>query len=865
MYLYNDGDGNDFIYGVGSDDTISIGGASHSTARSGNNLIINVSGGGNITVDNADVKIINDEVEPEPDPVEPGEVVTQQDVIKKFMYSLDNANTSSAVTMLDDAVNYASDSKYTGIQQVIDAMIGDLRSYQGLSNGWKKFLLDKCDINLDNNDTGAISGFDAGGSTVEKTATSIVPESGNVDRSFTDNYFAVDGLNVYLARMNGNRLQNIDYYDSSLNDTERYIWQALRSWWIGGALDLISESYGDNYAFTSQASSTVDDNKIYATFYNEPSGVLAYVSSWSSNGDVTQLQLAINMHNYNSIIENDPDGNRSEDGFYLDRVLAHEFTHAVMGANIKYFHSLPMFITEGMAELTHGTDDDRGDEITTLAMNPDSLLKALNINTLNSYYDCYAGGYMFLRYIAKQFSSDAESSYAMISSPAMSSSSLPDGVSISNDVLLVSTDFEGNSIDLSNYADITWVDITALAGNIIVYGSTGSDVIRGSRGANKIFAGAGADTIEGGDGADKIYGGDDDDAVVGNAGDDTIYGGSGRNTLTGGAGADVFVHDDGADWIIDYIVGEDRIKLLNGLIRNSSVDGDDVVLRTSSGLITVTGGANNELTIVDKDDNATVRVFGDETFVEEPDEITSDNWTEFDGVTLNKSGTTMKVSTPFSGTIDAANFSSKLKKVDASKDINAVEIIGNDNKNTFKAGSGGSTLDGAGGNDKLYGGDGADVFIFDGQGKDKIYKYAAGDRIVLNETVTKSKLSGKNLKVTVEGGGVLTINKIFETPMTITTADGETNTYIFDKQHKTLEDALENANGQLPADYWFLDEASASESPLEEIISVDNAVDFNLNNIYFGGHDYDQGMLYLRRHGRDEKGFALSRSDRHRR
>ena len=165
------------------------------------------------------------------------------------------------------------------------------------------------------------------------------------------------------------------------------------------------------------------------------------------------------------------------------------------------------------------------------------------------------------------------------------------------------------------------------------------------------------------------------------------------------------------------------------------------------------------------------------------------------------------------------------RTIDASKAVDEVYLIGNDKNNKLTAGSGGSTLEGGGKNDKLYGGDGADVFIFDGQGKDKIYNYSSGDRIELTADITKAKLSGKNLKVTVEGGGVLTVNKILDVEMEITTADGQTNYYVFDKKHKTLDAALIESNQLATADYWF--EQSVESDPLENILDTKNiSVDF---------------------------------------
>ncbi len=92
---------------------------------------------------------------------------------------------------------------------------------------------------------------------------------------------------------------------------------------------------------------------------------------------------------------------------YLDRTIAHELTHAVMAANITGFNKLPDSITEGSAELAHGIDDFRRNNILTLAYasNSEVLFVALTNNSAETdhlYEDSYSGGYMLLRYFAKQ-------------------------------------------------------------------------------------------------------------------------------------------------------------------------------------------------------------------------------------------------------------------------------------------------------------------------------------------------------------------------------------------------------------------------------------------------------------------------------
>ena len=65
------------------------------------------------------------------------------------------------------------------------------------------------------------------------------------------------------------------------------------------------------------------------------SGTLAYVTNWSVGGTASRLQLTVNMHYYNNLDTSIWTGASSVNGAVeLDRVIAHEMTHALMAANI---------------------------------------------------------------------------------------------------------------------------------------------------------------------------------------------------------------------------------------------------------------------------------------------------------------------------------------------------------------------------------------------------------------------------------------------------------------------------------------------------------------------------------------------------
>jgi myo-inositol-hexaphosphate 3-phosphohydrolase/phosphodiesterase/alkaline phosphatase D-like protein len=78
---------------------------------------------------------------------------------------------------------------------------------------------------------------------------------------------------------------------------------------------------------------------------------------------------------------------------------------------------------------------------------------------------------------------------------------------------------------------------------------------------------AGDDTLIGGAANERIFGNEGDDFLYGGAGNDTLDGGAGYNFMDGGAGRDTFVlsNKDAYDWIGNFELGADVIKLTGGL------------------------------------------------------------------------------------------------------------------------------------------------------------------------------------------------------------------------------------------------------------------------------------------------------------
>ena len=310
----------------------------------------------------------------------------EQGVIIDFMGYLNNAHLS-AQEALDGAINYASGGLFQNEEDLKTKFLADM------SGGGDYFNL--CGINLDNEDTGSITGSDAGGEKA-KTAESIVPEEGLPYGAPPEggSTSTINGLTVEWPDASG---------DSAEAKAKAAITSALSSQWLKNCMDLVTESYELN-------------RKMNVVVEDKDNGRLAAVSHvpGASGGRASSLTLIVNLHYYGNIDKNDPNGKPLDESgdptlqSYLDRTLAHEMTHALMAANIDHFSEMPLYIKEGTAELVHGIDDNgNGGRMPTIkALASDAgrarLEAALAGTSPSGSEDPYVAGYMLLRYMAHQ-------------------------------------------------------------------------------------------------------------------------------------------------------------------------------------------------------------------------------------------------------------------------------------------------------------------------------------------------------------------------------------------------------------------------------------------------------------------------------
>lgn len=372
----------------------------------------------------------------------PASANSQADVIKSFMSVLSyTANTGFAA--LDEAVAYASLGRYANFTELVEdfkesclgnnsSRVSDIKDY--IKNAWG--------INIDNEDTGAITGADAGGAIV-KTKESVVSEDGfSVSDFVYDTSNTITAINMfdtyytekefYAKNVNGLTL----YWDESNWDSleldrpilERVI-GAITNVWVNAASNLVEESYGLSLTDESCRLQTLEDGTrgMQVRLVNDNhNSWIAWVSNKQDYKGYVLESLTVNMAYFSELIT-DVNGNSTPATIYdtqgnpsiitvgyLDRTIAHELVHGAMAANINGFNDLPLFIAEGLAELVHGIDDKRTNSIMGVANPTFKIGELSNEESLNYLFSLdnpqvdikpdysYAGGYALLRYFAKE-------------------------------------------------------------------------------------------------------------------------------------------------------------------------------------------------------------------------------------------------------------------------------------------------------------------------------------------------------------------------------------------------------------------------------------------------------------------------------
>ena len=548
---------------------------------------------------------------------------------------------------------------------------------------------------------------------------------------------------------------------------------------------MIQESYG--YSFADEDALTQD---ITVKFYSNASdGTLAYVESGTDDDDNLELSLNINMGIFKNLDKTNKNGKSKNTDEYLDRTLAHELTHAIMAAKDNAFENLPIFMIEGIAELTCGIDDERHDEIIELAQNPDTLLSYLDTTKEESTgTEDYAAGFMFLRYIAQQ-SSDTTINYT--DEVKITGSTKADTIyNYGSDVTISSG--KGNDYIESYYSYTDEENVSATVQAVVIDGGAGKDTITTYSDNVSVNGGADNDYITSYSGKNNV--------ILGGVGDDTINGGQ-HSTINGGKGNDEIERYGAYNGVIKYSSGDgndtiygfnssDTLHIAKGSY-TTMISNSDFIVKVGKQKITLKYAVLYDYDkVIIKDSSGNIAIYNDWSVMSG----TSGNdymTNEANNVTVNGGA----------GNDDITSYGDYVKIFgdDGNDSIDSfygdnVTISGGKGNDDIYSGGDNCSIDGGAGNDTIYssgdnttitGGKGNDSIVLgwdnniikysSGDGKDIIKFFHSDDTLHITKGSYKVKASGNDVIVTV-GKGSITLKDAAGQNISIKNSSGKVTT-----------------------------------------------------------------------------------------
>lgn len=282
---------------------------------------------------------------------------------------------------------------------------------------------------------------------------------------------------------------------------------------------------------------------------------------------------------------------------------------------------------------------------------------------------------------------------------------------------------------LKNIENIDGTDL-----NDTLLGDEGDNHLRAFSGDNKINSRGGNDTIEVGDGNNTIYAASGNNKVfVGNGnnritvgdGDNIIRIGNGQNTIKTGAGKNRIEMQDGNN-TIEMGVGDELVYLGSGSNKLNMGAGDDAIIlkKISSWNNELDGGAGFDIV-------------------------------NYSALTMTgnaaSQGIYVDLAAGYATTIEPSTSHDKLQNIEAIIGTQYADMLyGDDEDNLLDGWLGTDTMNGRGGNDKLYGGTDNNYYVFTAaHGHDEVYdKGGSSDLIQLTalaEDNYRVERSGQNL------------------------------------------------------------------------------------------------------------------------
>jgi Ca2+-binding RTX toxin-like protein len=320
----------------------------------------------------------------------------------------------------------------------------------------------------------------------------------------------------------------------------------------------------------------------------------------------------------------------------------------------------------------------------------------------------------------------------------------------------------GTGIDTANYAtsaaavqvDLLGVNTGGAAqGDILVSienvtGSIFGDRIKGNGGGNVLTGLGGNDTLEGRGGDDTLLGGNGNDHLDGGAGDDSMNGGANNDTYVigsagdrvnelGGSGIDTVLASRSTDLSSAQFSGNvENLTLIGTAGLDATGNGLNNTIRGNSGDNEIDGGTGSDTMIGGA---------GDDTYVvNSGGDVVDEGAAGSGGIDLVISDVTFNLRGA-----QVAGTQNEVENLDLRGNA-AINGFGNELDNRISGNAAANTLIGFGGNDVLFGGGGADTFVF----RSALNANANVDE-VLDFNVVRDTIQLENLFMQSLGAGAL--------------------------------------------------------------------------------------------------------------
>ena len=334
-------------------------------------------------------------------------------------------------------------------------------------------------------------------------------------------------------------------------------------------------------------------------------------------------------------------------------------------------------------------------------------------------------------------------------------------------------------------------------GNDRLDGRNGNDSLTSGAGDDRLYSGNGEDFLFSDAGNDLLISGNKNDLLSGGLGDDTIDGGNGIDTLLETADANLTLTDTslvglGSDTLsnieaaqITGGAGNNRLNALAATMIDVTLDGaggDDSLYGSAKGDLLITHDGNDRLDARNGNDTLTSGA-GDDTLYSGNGNDQLDGGEGNDILSSSNGDDTINGGLGIDTLVEAGNRNFTLtdsslvgRGTDKITQIEQVQITagaGNNRLNALGVNGMGVIFDGAGGNDKLYGGNQNDVLTTDdgndrldarngndtltsGVGDDTLYG-GTGDDLVDSGAGNDSLYGGNNNDTLIAGAGDDTI------------------------------------------------------------------------------------------------------------